>query len=96
VRRPIRIGFGRRRLALAALAAAVVVALAGVALLVVVHGETAGAPVESVLTVADLHAIAMEAGVPEQAVIPVGDDTAVAARWRSGRVELIRAKYVGS
>jgi hypothetical protein len=93
VHRGRRIGFGRQRLALTALAAVVIVALAAVALLVVVHGETPGAPVESVLTVADLHAIALEAGVPDQAVIPLGDDTAVAARWRSGQVELVRAKY---
>jgi hypothetical protein len=96
VHRANRIGSGRGRLALAALAAAVVVAVAGVALLAVVHGETPGAPVESVLTVTDLHAIAIEAGVADQAVVPLGDDTAVTVRWRNDRVELLRAKLAGS
>jgi hypothetical protein len=86
----------RPRVALAALAAVVVVAVAGVALLDSVRIGSSGAPVASVLTVADFRAIALEAGVPDQAVIPVGDDTAVAARWRSGQVELVRASYAGA
>lgn len=56
----------------------------------------AGAPTMSVLTVIDIHQIAVKAGVPDEAVIPLGDDTAVAARWRAGRVELVRASYAGS
>jgi hypothetical protein len=55
-----------------------------------------GAPTASVLSVTDLHAIAIEAGVPDQAVIPLGDDTAVTVRWRNDRVELLRAKLAGS
>lgn len=55
-----------------------------------------GAPTASVLSVRDLHMIATEAGVPDQAVIPVGDDTAVTVRWRNGQVELLRAKLVGT
>jgi hypothetical protein len=91
-------GMDKRPLvAVAALAAVIVVAVVGNAFLGTVRiGSGSGAPVESVLTVSDIHAIATQAGVPDQAVIPVGDDTAVTVRWRNGRVELLRAKLVGS
>jgi hypothetical protein len=84
--------------AAAAIAAAVVLAVGWFATLdrSSLILSPAGAPTMSVLTVIDLHEIALKAGVPDAAVMPLGDDTAVAVRWRSGRVELLRASYAGS
>ncbi len=87
----------RPLVALAAFAAVVVVAVVGSAFLRTTGiGSAGGAPVGSVLTDIDIHSIAAQAGVPDLAVIPLGDDTAVTVRWRDGRVELLRAKLAST
>ncbi len=72
-------------------AAAVLVAVVGVAS-VAVSGL---APSPGGISTVDRHAIADAAGVADRAVL-VTEDGAMAARWRDGQLELLRALHDGS